>query len=62
MIKPTKGPSLLSNLSALQMNPNIIPSLIPLDDTVLFEPLNISVNKPFKDLLCNILNDLLNQY
>ncbi|RPA99329.1 hypothetical protein L873DRAFT_1767828 [Choiromyces venosus 120613-1] len=41
---------------------NIIPSLIPPGCTGLVQPLDVSVNKPFKSLLHDILDELLDQY
>lgn len=41
---------------------DIIPSLIPPGCTGLVQPLDVSVNKPFKSLLRDILDDLLDQY
>jgi len=48
-------------LSTLRSH-NIIPSLIPPGCTGLVQPLDVSVNKPFKSLLRDILDNLLDQY
>ena len=40
----------------------ILPALIPRGCTSLLQPLNISINKPFKEWLREALNNVLNQY
>jgi hypothetical protein len=40
----------------------IIPSMIPAGCTGLVQPLDVAVNKPFKDLLRDIMEELLDQY
>ena len=48
-------------LTTLRSN-NITPSMIPPGCTGLVHPLDVSVNKPFKNLLRNILEDSLDTY
>ena len=40
----------------------ILPALIPKGYTSLLQPLNISINKPFKEWLQEALNNVFNQY
>jgi len=48
-------------LTTLRSN-NITPSMIPPSCTGLVQPLDVSVNKPFKNILRDILEDYLNTY
>ena len=47
---------------AILRSRNIIPFLVPPGCTRLVQPFDVSVNKPFKSLLFDILDDLLDQY
>jgi len=48
-------------LSTLRVN-DILPSMIPPGCTGLVQPLDVLVNKPFKSILRDILDDLLDDY
>jgi len=48
-------------LTTLRSN-NITPSMIPLGCTGLVQPHDVLVNKPFKNILCDILEDYLDTY
>jgi len=48
-------------LSTLRLH-NIVPSMIPPGCTSLIQPLDVSINKPFKDILRDILENLLDDY
>jgi len=41
---------------------DIIPSMVPAEYTRLVQPLDVSVNKPFKDILHDLLEDALDTY
>ncbi|RPA93736.1 hypothetical protein L873DRAFT_1703897, partial [Choiromyces venosus 120613-1] len=53
--------SMESVLTTLRSH-DIIPSLIPPRCTGLVQPLDVSINKPFKSMLRDILEELLDQY